>query len=44
MGTDGSVPTTFDFVTVGGVKYPIKVVKVLNPAGTPILYDMLIRK
>lgn len=44
MGTDGSVPTTFDFVTVSGVKYPIKVVKVLNPAGTPILYDMLIRK
>lgn len=44
MGADGSVPTTLDYVTVGGVKYPIKVVKALNPAGTPVLYDMLIRK
>lgn len=44
MGADGSEPTTLDFITVGGVKYPIKVVKILSPAGTPILYDMLIRK
>lgn len=44
MGTGGSAPTTFDSVTVGGVKYPIKVVKTLSPAGTPVLYDLLIRK
>lgn len=44
MGADGSEPTTLDYITVGGVKYPIKVVKALNPAGTPVLYDMLIRK
>lgn len=44
MGADGSAPTTFDSVTAGGVKYPIKVVKTLSPAGTPVLYDMLIRK
>ena len=44
MGADGSEPTTLDYITVGGAKYPIKVVKALNPAGTPVLYDMLIRK
>lgn len=44
MGNDGSAPTTFDFITVGGIKYPVKVVKVLSPAGVPVLYDMLIRK
>jgi hypothetical protein len=44
MGTDGSPPTNFDAVIVGSERYPIKVVKELNPAGTPVLYDMLIRK
>lgn len=44
MGAGGSAPTTFDSVTAGGIKYPIKVVKALSPAGTPVLYDMLIRK
>jgi len=44
MGTDGSAPTNFDAVVVGGERYPIKVVKELNPAGTPVLYDMLIRR
>lgn len=44
MGADGSEPTTLDFVTVGGAKYPVKVVKIHSPAGVPILYDMLIRK
>lgn len=44
MGADGSEPTTLDFVTVGGVKYPIKDIKIHSPAGTPVLYDMLIRR
>jgi hypothetical protein len=44
MGTDGSPPTNFDFIVVGEARYPIKVVKELNPAGTPVLYDMLIRR
>lgn len=44
MGADGSEPTTLDHVVVGGIKYPVKVVKILSPAGTPVLYDMLIRR
>ncbi len=44
MGADGSEPTTLDFISVSNVKYPIKVVKILSPAGVPVLYDMLIRK
>jgi len=44
MGADGSPPTNFDAIVVGGERYPIKVVKELNPAGTPVLYDMLIRR
>lgn len=44
MDANGSVPTTLDFVEVAGERFPIKVVKALNPAGTPVLYDMLIRK
>ena len=44
MGVDGSEPTVFDFVTVGGLKYPIKMVKIVSPSGVPVLYDMLIRK
>jgi hypothetical protein len=44
MDADGAVPTTFCFVEVAGERYPILDIKMVNPAGTPVLYDMLLRK
>jgi hypothetical protein len=44
MDANGTPPTNLDFVDVAGSRYPIKVVKETNPAGTPVLYDMLLRK
>lgn len=44
MDANGTAPTTHHFVEVAGERFPIKDVKILNPAGTPVLYDLLIRK
>lgn len=44
MDAKGSAPRIHDFVEVAGERFPIADIKTLSPAGTPILYDMLIRK
>jgi hypothetical protein len=44
MAADGTAPTALCFVEVDGERFPIKDIKIVSPAGVPVLYDMLIRK
>ncbi len=44
MDAKGTPPTTACFIEVAGERYPILDIKSTNPAGTPVLYDMLLRK
>ena len=44
MDANGTPPSIHDFVVVNGERFPIADIKIVNPAGTDVLYDMLIRK
>jgi hypothetical protein len=40
----GSVPGLEDNVIAGGIEYVIKGIGEVNPAGTPVMYDLHLRK
>jgi hypothetical protein len=44
MDANGTAPTALSFVEVAGERFPVKDIKIVSPAGTPVLYDMLLRK
>jgi hypothetical protein len=44
MDAKGTRPQVKDVVVVGTEEYPIHMIKILSPAGTDVLYDMLLRK
>lgn len=44
MDANGVTPTNLSRVIDGATDYGIVAIKELNPAGTPILYDMLVRR
>jgi len=44
MDAAGVAPVVGDKVTVGLVTWPILNVEELSPAGTPVLYDLVLRK
>ena len=43
MDANGAAPTLADHIIIGTVEYVIKDIKEVNPAGTPMLYDLLVR-
>lgn len=43
MDANAAAPTLADHVIVGSIEYVIKDIQELNPAGTPIIYTLLLR-
>lgn len=44
MDANGAAPTLADHVIVDSIEYVIKDIKTLSPAGTPVLYELQLRK
>lgn len=44
MDANGAAPTMADHVIVDSIEYVIKDIKTLSPAGTPVLYELQLRK
>ena len=44
LDANGSAPSLTTKIIFGGASYAVIDIKELNPAGTPVLYDLIIRK